>query len=111
MLSVMFTHTVLKLHIVYLSLSMLFLIRFPHSVFSPDSCDDGMRDLLLLRKIRMLHWLEPPHLDIPLDLENIQVSTPYGTHWVIRTPYQSCDNQDTLYSSHVTIRTPYIAVM
>ena len=59
---------------------------FPYSVFSPDSCDDGMRDLLLLRKIRMLHWLEPPHLDIPLDLENIQVSTPYRTHLVIRTP-------------------------
>ena len=46
---------------------------YKHSVFSPDSCDDGMRDLLLLRKIRMLHWLEPRHLDIPLHLEDTQV--------------------------------------
>jgi hypothetical protein len=42
-------------------------------VYSPDSCDDAMRDLLLVRKIRMLHWLEPTHLDIPLDLHNLQV--------------------------------------
>ncbi|CAI8039003.1 Rab5 GDP/GTP exchange factor [Geodia barretti] len=42
-------------------------------VYSPDSCDDAMRDLLLVRRIRMLHWLEPTHLDIPLNLHDLQV--------------------------------------
>ena len=43
------------------------------SVFMLASCDDEMKDLLLLRRIRMLHWLEPHHLDIPLNLHNKQV--------------------------------------
>ena len=87
MLPVMFTqYCVETTHGVIFLFHAVFDTCFPYSVFSPDSCDDGMRDLLLLRKIRMLHWLEPPHLDIPLDLENIQVSTPYRTHLVFRTP-------------------------
>ena len=60
------THT---LHLPLVPLSSSLTCR----VYSPDSCDDAMRDLLLVRKIRMLHWLEPTHLDIPLDLHNLQV--------------------------------------
>lgn len=50
-----------------LSLSHM-IITWSCSVFSPPSCDDEMKDLLLQRRIRMLHWLEPHHLDIPLKL-------------------------------------------
>lgn len=43
------------------------------SVFSMASSDDEMKDLLLLRRIRMLSWLEPMHLDLPLNLESVEV--------------------------------------
>ncbi len=39
-------------------------------MYSPASCDDEMKDLLLQRRIRMLNWLEPQHLDIPLKLDH-----------------------------------------
>ena len=32
-----------------------------------------MKDLLLLRRINMLHWLEPSILDVPLDMINHDV--------------------------------------
>ena len=32
-----------------------------------------MKDLLLLRRIRMLSWLEPVHLDLALNLDNVEV--------------------------------------
>lgn len=32
-----------------------------------------MNDLLLLRRIRMLSWLEPMHLDLPLNLQDVEV--------------------------------------
>lgn len=44
-----------------------------YSVFSIASSDDEMKDLLLLRRIRMLSWLEPVHLDLTLDLQNVEV--------------------------------------
>ena len=51
----------------------------PHRVFSPESCDDEMKDLLLQRRIRMLHWLEPQHLDIALNLHNPEVQDMIST--------------------------------
>lgn len=48
-------------------------------VFSPESCDDEMKDLLLQRRIRMLHWLEPQHLDIALNLHNPEVQDMIST--------------------------------
>lgn len=42
-------------------------------VFSIPSSDDEMKDLLLLRRIRMLSWLEPVHLDLALNLQNVEV--------------------------------------
>ena len=42
-------------------------------VFSPPSSDDEMKDLLLQRRFRMLNWLEPHHLDVPLDLHKPEV--------------------------------------
>lgn len=44
-----------------------------YSVFSIASSDDEMKDLLLLRRIRMLSWLEPVHLDLALNLDNVEV--------------------------------------
>lgn len=44
-----------------------------NSVFSIASSDDEMKDLLLLRRIRMLSWLEPVHLDLALNLDNMEV--------------------------------------
>ena len=32
-----------------------------------------MKDLLLQRRFRMLNWLEPKHLDVPLDLHKPEV--------------------------------------
>jgi len=52
---------------------MIPLISWSHSVYSPASCDDDMKDLLFQRRIRMLNWVEPKHLDIPLKLELPQV--------------------------------------
>ncbi len=46
------------------------IVTWPCSVYSPASCDDKMKDLLLQRRIRMLHWLEPHHLEIPLKLDH-----------------------------------------
>ncbi len=43
------------------------------SVFSIPSSDDEVKDLLLLRRIKMLRWLEPVHLDLPLNLQNPEV--------------------------------------
>ncbi|XP_019850987.1 PREDICTED: rab5 GDP/GTP exchange factor-like [Amphimedon queenslandica] len=42
-------------------------------VFAPPSCDDDIKDLLFVRRINMLHWLEPSILDVTLDLSNIEV--------------------------------------
>ena len=44
-----------------------------YRVFSPASSDDEMKDLLLQRRFRMLNWLEPHHLDVPLNLQNPEV--------------------------------------
>ena len=44
-----------------------------YRVFSPPSSDDEMKDLLLQRRFRMLNWLEPHHLDVPLDLHMPEV--------------------------------------
>ena len=46
---------------------------YPLRVFSPPSSDDEMKDLLLQRRFRMLNWLEPKHLDVPLNLANPSV--------------------------------------
>ena len=43
------------------------------SVFSIASSDDEVKDLLLLRRIRMLSWLQPMHLDLALNLESVEV--------------------------------------
>ena len=48
-------------------------VFFYTSVYSPASCDDEMKDLLLLRRINMLHWLEPSILDVALDMVNHDV--------------------------------------
>ena len=45
------------------------------SVFSAASSDDEVKDLLLVRRIRMLGWLLPQHLDITLNLHNPVVQT------------------------------------
>lgn len=42
-------------------------------VFSPASCDDEVKDILLLRRINMLHWLKPSDLDVALDMNNLEV--------------------------------------
>ena len=42
-------------------------------VYSPASCDDEVKDILLLRRINMLHWLKPDHLDLPLDMKRYEV--------------------------------------
>lgn len=42
-------------------------------MFSIASSDDEVKDLLLLRRIRMLNWLQPMHLDLALNLENVEV--------------------------------------
>lgn len=42
-------------------------------VFSPASCDDEIKDILLLRHINMLHWLKPSDLDVALDMNNLNV--------------------------------------
>lgn len=38
-----------------------------------NSSNDDMKDLLLLRRIRMLSWLQPSHLEIPLNLQSTEV--------------------------------------
>ena len=48
-------------------------LLFLCSVFSIPSSDDEVRDLLLLRRIRMLGWLQPVHLDLPLNLQSPEV--------------------------------------
>ena len=42
-------------------------------MFSIPSSDDEVKDLLLLRRIRMLSWLEPKHLALPLNLQSPNV--------------------------------------
>ncbi len=42
-------------------------------VFSPASCEDEVKDILLLRRINMLHWLKASHLDAPLDMSNYDI--------------------------------------
>lgn len=51
----------------------IYLSSYLCRVFSPPSSDDEMKDLLLQRRFRMLNWLEPKHLDVPLDLHRPEV--------------------------------------
>ena len=53
--------------------SLFFFSCVMYRVFSPASSDDEMKDLLLQRRFRMLNWLEPHHLDVPLNLQNPEV--------------------------------------
>ena len=54
-------------------INIMTMLYFCCSVYSPASCDDEMKDLLLLRRINMLHWLEPSILDVALDMVNHDV--------------------------------------
>ena len=47
-------------------------------MFSPASCDDEIQDLLLRRKMRLLHWLTPSHLgEVCMQMENPMVQEVY----------------------------------
>ena len=48
-------------------------------MFSPASCDDEIQDLLLRRKMRLLHWLTPSHLgEVCMQMENPMVQEVYA---------------------------------
>lgn len=58
----------------------LWIVGTPYfRVFSPASCDDEIQDVLLRRKMRLLHWLTPSHLgEVCLQMEKPMVQEVYA---------------------------------
>ncbi len=56
----------------------LYQLSCDYRVFSPASCDDEIKDILLVRRINMLHWLEASHLDLALDMSSYEVQSIFG---------------------------------